>query len=231
MLFLAFDHLSPDLYILRAMKKLSIIFFQVFCQILGRATPRMSAVVIFVLIGETALASSFLGILKNDSVSAPLQLTLMEPAGLVVTIDAKPELIASLRRLKTGDPVSATGRLNGDQTIFLMDSLERVGLQDILGSWQSPQKEIFEFMTFSQLNVYVVAESADGGTHLAHTKTLQYALTPEKDNRFSMFMTNPSGEVRMAFVSFENKKLVLILTDSQTGLPKQKFSLLPFSMR
>lgn len=175
-------------------------------------------------------AEPIIGKLRNHGPERALELVLVK-SSRIVTVEARPEIESYLRHLTTGDSISANGRVSNDGTRAFIESLDRVGMQELLGAWRSTSREIFEFQTYDKLNVYIPTVTYDGAVSLAQTRSLKYVLTPEKDNRFSIFMTDQKGVVRLAFIRIENRKLEMTLTDFDTGQPKEKISLSPFFLR
>lgn len=176
---------------------------------------------------ELAQAEPIIGKLRNYSLEQPLELVLLN-SKKVVTIEGRPEIVSYLRGLSTGDSISGSGRFSNDGKRVYLDSLDRVGLQELLGAWRAPTREIFEFKNYDTLNVYVPTVNNEGDISLAQTRSLKYVLTPEKGNRFSIFMSDKSGYVRLGFIHFQKRKLEMILTDSNTGQLKERISLWPF---
>lgn len=174
-----------------------------------------------------AQAEPIIGKLRNYSPERPLELVLLN-SKKVVTIEARPEIISYLRNLTTGDSISGNGRISNDGKKVYLDSLDRVGLQEILGAWRATSREIFEFKNYDTLNIYVPTVNHDGDISLAQTRSLKYVLTPEKESRFSIFMSDKTGYVRLGFIHFGKRKLEMVLTDSNTGELKEKMSLWPF---
>ena len=189
----------------------------------------MAALGVLLLV-ESAFADAIIGKLRNSGPQKPLEVILMNTTQ-AVTIDTSPELLAYLRRLSTGDSISGQGRLSNDGRKVFLDSIERVGLQEILGAWRGSSREIFEFQTYDRLNVYIPTATYNGSVMLTQTRSLQYVLTPERENRFSIFMTDQDGRVRLAFLQLEQKKIELWLTDFESGQLTEKISLSPFYIR
>ena len=193
-------------------------------------TESILVLVVSLLTAVSAQAENYIGKLHFNGDKQPVTLILRE-SGARLLIETKPDLDSNLRLLKTGDTIACSGRLSNDSSRLYLESIERIGLQGLLGAWQSSGgKEIFEFLTYDNLNVYVPTVDTIGAVRLAQTRALKYVLTPENGSRFSIFMTNQSGDVRMAFLAFEKKRLALWLTNNSTGQTTEKISLSPFYM-
>ncbi len=173
-----------------------------------------------------AQAEPIIGKLRKRGSKDPLELILSETKK-VVAIDGRPEILGYLRSLNSGDSISGAGRFSNDGKKVYLESLDRVGLRQILGAWQSTSREIFEFKNYDTLNVYVPTVKDDGDIALVQTRSLKYVLTPEKAKHFSIFMSDRTGHVRLGFLQLDKRKMEMTLTDSNTGQINEKISLWP----
>ncbi len=155
--------------------------------------------------------------------------------GQVLSIQANNDILKCLRRLRPADLVTVQGTVNALRQVLTIDSIDRLGLQELLGAWNSERWEIFEFKTFSQLELYIpsVADTNNGKgkprrdrhPFAGHTRSLRYAITPDPDEMFSIFMTD-NDDVRMGFLKVMPNKLVITVLDPKNGKVAETISLL-----
>lgn len=177
------------------------------------------------LVGSQAHADLLTGDIQNNGTAQAITV-IVKDSGKLVKLDAAPSFENVLRRLKSGDSITAQGSMNADQTRFSISSIDRIGLKDLLGTWKSTRWEIFEFQDFSQLNLYIPKVVEAGGVSLARTHSLKYVVTPEENDAFTIFMTDDS-DVRMGFLEIGNNKLKLNVIDSHSGNVTESISLSP----
>lgn len=174
---------------------------------------------------STSHAETFSGYLRNNGPSQPLEITLLE-SSRVFRIEAAPVLTENLRRLQTGDILTAQGKISLDGMKLKLESIDRVGLQKLLGAWKSTRWEIFEFSDFTNLNLYVPTFEDSGSIALSQIRSLKYVVTPENVDRFTIFMSD-THDVRMGFIEVGKNQLTLSVTDFYTGLVTENILLSP----
>jgi hypothetical protein len=207
-----------------------------------------------------ALAETLTGTVINDNVNA-MKLVVSTVgslyAGQTLTLDCRADLMVFLKRLHTGDSITARGNYsnglaNGNSSVgalvgvslssdlnsdaialisekhFTIDSIDQVGLTQLLGTWRSSRWEIFEFQDFSQLNLYMPEMQNQGNISLAKTHSLKYIVTPDAENRFAIFM-NDDRDVRMGFIELGPNQVTLTINDFYTGQVSENISLSPLN--
>ena len=107
----------------------------------------------------------------------------------VYKVSGSQTLIARLRKLKTGDFIVATGTVSSDKIVTL-DSIQTVGLQELLGLWRSSRWEVFEFQDFSRLNLYLTHSDGQSDLSFSRTHELSYAITLENSADYSIFISD-----------------------------------------
>ena len=138
-------------------------------------------------------------------------------------------MTVDLMALKVGDYVIARGSLSpGDQTAHL-DSIESLGLQEILGSWQADSERVFEFKDFTRLNLYRSLHDSSGTT-LAKTKQFDYVIAPDSGARYSIFLSDNTS-VHVGSVEFLSDTVQLTILDPKTGSVAENISLSPLTVK
>jgi hypothetical protein len=236
--FFSFDDPSANTYTLRPMKSV-IAAFRPIGQTTVRQAPRayntqksealVKLAILFCILFVMALATTvhastmLTGDLINSGAGKPLALIVKE-AGATYQIEASDALTTFLRKLGSGDSITAQGTVSGDKKKFSIDSVDRLGLKELLGTWRSSRYEIFEFQDFTQLNLYIPTVASSGDISLSRTHSLKYAVMPEDGGSFTIFMKDDSA-FRMAFMDLNKNKVNLKVFDSNTGQVSDNISL------
>jgi hypothetical protein len=163
------------------------------------------------------------GELINNGADKPLTLHVKD-AVAAYQLDASEALITFLRKLASGDSITAQGTLSSDQKKFTIESIDRLGLKELLVTWRSSRFEIFEFQDFTQLNLYIPTVASTGGISLSRTHSLKYAVMPEDSGSFTIFMKDDK-DFRMGFLDLRKNKVNLKVFDSNTGQVTDNISL------
>ncbi len=188
-------------------------------------------IVIGVAYANTASAETLVGTLRNNGGEKPLEFVLSNTTDILV-IEARTSLLADLRRLKTGDLITAQGSVLSETKKVHLESIDSLGIQQLLGTWKSDRYEIFEFKDFNQLNLYIPTYKAEGGISFSQTHSLSYVVTPAEGDGFSIFITDDS-EVKLAFLELQKNKLNLTVTQfkNNSGLVTENISLSPINLQ
>jgi hypothetical protein len=162
----------------------------------------------------------------------------------VYKISGSQTLTARLRKLKNGDFIVATGVLYAseyaagpqpEQKTAFLDSIQTVGLQELLGLWRSSRWEVFEFQDFSRLNLYLTHSDGQSDPSFSRTHELSYAITLENSADYSIFISDNlkkvmAGSLHMSGAG-ETESLTLTLFDPATGQVAEKISLSPLMLK
>lgn len=127
----------------------------------------------------------------------PLSNSSIRPPALPVEADLN--TLGSLLSLRSGDFVVATGDMidrdgrPGAEAV-LIQGIESVGLQNLIGSWRTARWDVIRFEDFSRASLYSHTQRRDTHTSsvrptgLAKLKELRYTLAPERANGYSIFL-------------------------------------------
>lgn len=120
-------------------------------------------------------------------------------------------------RLENGDFVSASGILDSEAKVAMIQSIDYVGLNKILGLWYSKEK-VFDFSSYTDLHLYSNAPSVKN--------VFRYSMAPSKGNDWTLFLSDTSNKrTLLATIRFSKSFATLKLIDSETGLISQSFRL------
>jgi hypothetical protein len=147
-------------------------------------------------------------------------------------VPSNPSLTTDLQKLKNGDFVAARGTLGilpADQGTVQLDSIESVGLVDLLGTWKSDDWAVYEFKDFTQLNLYHGTQN-DAGVSLQKTAQFNYVVAPEQGDTYSIFMSD-NQSVNVGSIQFLDKAIIMTVIDPKTGKTSENISLSPIDVR
>lgn len=172
-----------------------------------------------------------------QSVRGFIRATTDEGTFLDVTADQAPFLLVAnrpaletdLKNLKVGDYLVARGTLDVMSGEAHIDSIETVGLRELIGPWQSGASRIYEFEDFSRLNLYKALRDPQGVV-LAKLKEMNYSVAPESKGRYSIFMSD-NRSVQVGLLEFEARGIKLSVIDPKTGRVSENISLSPLPVK
>ncbi|MEK7357414.1 MAG: hypothetical protein AAB250_13260 [Bdellovibrionota bacterium] len=130
-----------------------------------------------------------------------------------------------LRNLKQGDFLVARGSLDEAQNIAFVDTIETVGLANLIGAWQSGTTRVYDFEDFSRLNLYKATQDPKG-VILSKLREMNYLIAPESGGRYSIFMSD-NRSVQIGFLDFTASGVELSVIDPKTGRVSEHISLSP----
>jgi hypothetical protein len=115
------------------------------------------------------------------------------------------EVAADLRELEAGDYIE--GRAMIGTSTAVVEAIEFIGLKRLLGKWVDKNKKIvMDFKNFSQATIRTPKD----------VKVLDYALSPDEKNRYTIFLGNKQVVV-IGILSHFTTNIRIELINSQTG--------------
>jgi hypothetical protein len=146
-------------------------------------------------------------------------------------IEASPAIVDTLRNLRVGSLIVGTGQVLPLQKKVQLDAIQTVGLKELIGTWQSSRWEVFEFRDFNKLMRYLPMENEAGDFRLRFVESFDYAVAPDRDDLYSIFITDNQKRMMVGTLRFNEGSLLLTVYDSATGLESQKISLSPLFLK
>jgi hypothetical protein len=148
-------------------------------------------------------------------------------------ITAPANLLNSLRKLRDGNIITGSGTIKLSEKIVQIDAVHSVGLQELLGSWRSSRWEIFEFKDYTRLNLYLQTAENRDAVALAQTHALNYVVVPEREGRYSIFISDNTARLMAGTLQLNEKDRTATLTvyDDKTLKVSEKISLSPLSVK
>lgn len=204
--------------------KLSKIIFAVFAFTLSlSATP--------------AHAVGLQGFLLNTAPNEPLRLQLKNSNLGALVIDAPMGVLSLLRQLHTNDFLDLQGSISADNKSVTIETIDRLGLQELLGAWRTDRWEVFEFKNYTHLELFIpynaegnsqsAAKLTDETSGLpARTRSLRYVVTPQNNTGLSIFISDENG-VRLGFLTLGYRHLTIEMSDLKNGGIAERIQLVP----
>ncbi len=175
------------------------------------------------ILGQNAFAGSYSGTIVRNSQG--LFLLSQSIGALIVPIDQQSTHAAQdLARLQSGDWCAGSGTFDGKS--LTIDSIDVVGLQSLLGKWETSLGGVFEFSDFSNLRFF----SSRQEPSTAFIKSFKYTLSPNPNGEWSIFFGNTTA-VQIGILQNTASGWTMSLLNSANGSVSQIIELTPFSQR
>lgn len=146
--------------------------------------------------------------------------------------------LASLRRLSSGDLVTATGELDHNTCIATIESVDYVGLRQLLGLWVS-EDGVITVRDFVSLRYYPLQSDHDSAkdklksegrrktsdfynltTETLHVGTpvdYRYSITPSEGDEWVVFLSD-NQSTTFATIQLGRNTAIMKIFDSETGV-------------
>lgn len=140
----------------------------------------------FSLSSQVQAQESLNGYLKKTRDNAYL---LVNKNNLVKIKNVTPEVLAQLSKLKTGDLISGIGSIEDSGKTVELTTIDFVGLQRLLGVWQTNDGNYVNFISFSEVifgaNLLSILDRK--------FSNFTYSLSPYNDSLWILYLTNNEG--------------------------------------
>ncbi|WII70881.1 hypothetical protein QJS83_10455 [Bdellovibrio sp. 22V] len=134
-------------------------------------------------------------------------------------VDTKSEDAAeSLRKLASGDTITASGLLDKDTCTAVIESIDYVGLKKMLGYWYS-QEGVITVRDFKSLNFYPInMKDFQNGSAISVVEPVRYtySITPSGGKEWVLFLSD-STSTTFATIQFNKSNATMKIYDSETG--------------
>lgn len=130
---------------------------------------------------------------------------------------SRSETLTTLNKLNTGDFVMATAVVNSAQNSVQIETIDFVGLRQIIGYWGTPHRgRVMNFRSYSDLSIYDLIIQSEGDDIRSSRKQMKYTVVPGSGNDWVMFLSD-DRETQMGYLSLTNSAATLRLVHSRTG--------------
>ncbi|OQW48577.1 MAG: hypothetical protein A4S09_04045 [Proteobacteria bacterium SG_bin7] len=134
---------------------------------------------------------------------------------------ANTEVSKTLGRLRTGDYLAFEGYISPAQRKAVIQSMDWVGLQRLLGFWKTRDKKLVEFSSFTTLKFH-----HGNPTEIFYRDrrprsendliSVSYRVAPSVGASWSLFIAN-QGNYKLGRMVFNDKEITISFFDSETG--------------
>lgn len=123
---------------------------------------------------------------------------------------------STLTRLSDGDLIIANGSLDTQRGVALIESVDFVGLKQIIGRWYTrDSKGIMRFNTYQDVDVISLVLASGSATVVAQ-KSLKYTVSPSNGGDWIMFLSDERS-TQMGSFYIKDNVATLKLFNTQTG--------------
>lgn len=134
-------------------------------------------------------------------------------------VDTKSEdAFKSVRKLSTGDSVTASGALDNETCTAVIESVDYVGLRKMLGHWYSAEG-IMSVRDFNSLSFYPISlkDFQNGSSYrTVDPINYRYSVTPTEGKEWVLFLSD-SKSTTFATIQFNKGAATMKIYDSETG--------------
>lgn len=124
--------------------------------------------------------------------------------------------LRTIKKLGSGDAITASGTLHPDSCKVTVDSVDYVGLKKLIGYWHSSEG-IIKVHDFTSISVFPTAES-DFYKLFNSLQTIdyRYSITPTNGKEWVVFISNAAGTT-FATIDLKQNSAILKIHDSENG--------------
>lgn len=132
---------------------------------------------------------------------------------LVKIKNITPDVLAQLNNLKSGDLVSGFGNISESGRSVELSSIDFVGLQRLLGAWQTAEGDIVNFKTFTDV---IFNPKISLFSTLNKSSAYTYSLSPYNDSQWILYLTNDEGTF-LCTLEIQNIHAIISVIDTVTN--------------
>lgn len=145
---------------------------------------QFSLVTLILLLAPSLFASTIRGSLAHrEDQEWYIDMGLPNQAPIVVR-PVYQKVIPQLLKLKVGDLIQGRGFITKDQLpVLMLESIDFVGLRDLLGQWFSKDHLVVDFINFNRLKIYRTSEAEE----------FDYSIAPSAEQGWMIFLQDPKS--------------------------------------
>ncbi len=182
-----------------------------------------------IILGSVTLVTSMVSthIANASPIFGYIQVTnegilLRQEAGAVFEIQsANIDVSSGLARLRSGDFIAFEGYISPAQRKAVIQSIDWVGLQRLLGFWKTSDRKLVEFASFTALKFHQgkptdVFYRPKKPRYNENVPTLSYRIAPSVGSTWSIFLSN-QGSGKLGRLVLLDHTMTINFFDSETG--------------
>ncbi len=156
-----------------------------------------------------------------------------DPSGVLIKIKRQRYNIHSshpidqiLKKLDTGDLISAQGKIDKSSDSIRITQINFVGLRRLLGSWYTENQDIFNFINYSELELYTQKIARALVSNKTPIHNYKYSMVPSKGETWSLFVIDRK-KVTVGTLRFVHDQIEINLLNQKTGEVGRRLKLTP----
>jgi hypothetical protein len=130
------------------------------------------------------------------------------------------EVTNTLQRLRTGDYLAFEGYISPAQRKAIIQSIDWVGLQRLIGYWRTSDKKLVEFSSFTNMKFHQGNPNEIFIDHRpryeGNSLNVNYRVAPSVGTSWSFFLSN-QGNVKVGKLVLFDRAMAISFFDNQTG--------------
>lgn len=162
------------------------------------------------------MAANFSGFVsRGEKTKILVNLSTLNKKVLLATNN--PEIQAQLSRLKSNDFISIDGYLDDEKTSLVINSINYVGLKDLVGNWMGDDDYCYKFKDFYTMSIYNKNEKGKCVFATAGlAREFSYFANPTRD-AWSLLLSDNDDSYLMDLTLKSKSSAELSLYDSKSG--------------
>lgn len=148
---------------------------------------------------------------------------LRQETGTYEIQSANVDVSSGLARLRSGDFIAFEGQLSPGKKIAVIQSIDWVGLQRLLGYWRTSDRKLIEFASFTSLKFYsgnptdvFYRPNRRTPRYESEVQTLSYRVAPSVGSSWSIFLSN-QGQAKFGRLVLVDNSMTISFFDGNTG--------------
>lgn len=133
------------------------------------------------------------------------------------------EAAGNIEKLSTGDALTASGVYDNRACRVLIDSVDYVGLKDLLGLWYNDDGYV-HVHNFTTISVHSIQFRKIKAGEKVNTVDFRYSVTPSSGNEWVVFLSTPKSTT-FATVNLKKTSATVKIFDSENGSIVQTINL------
>ncbi len=167
------------------------------------------------LILSNATAANYDGVVST--LNQKRAITLKSTGKKYSIVPASTEIALQMSKLKVNDFISLEGRIDDKQSTITVNSMNYVGLKDLLGNWVGDDDYCYAFLSFSNLSIFTKTVMNTCDFHVDRlSRDFSYTINPATASWLVLLSDNEDSYI-MDLVVRSKVAAELSLYDTRSG--------------
>lgn len=141
---------------------------------------------------------------------------------------ATDSIVQDLARMRPGDFLSSSGTWLAERSVLNVETINFVGLRNIIGAWHTDDWQVFDFKSFTQLSLYRMAPPPNA--MIPNNQNYDYAIIPDIGGKWALMLAD-NKNVHIGSLEIRERVLSIKIIDSATGRVSESLTLSPVYTR